>query len=136
MQGAGGFLKGSVATVFPTNTKTNTKSLRTGKKDPVALLHIREANVTTAGCASIRPNDTLLSLEKVVERDTGEKADDLRSQPLDEFRIKMERAHNRVMHFVSKFPFIGRGNIMREKIVDHATVNRMLDAAIRDAEDR
>jgi len=91
--------------------------------------------MTTAGCANIRPNDTLLSLEKVVEHDTGERADDLRFQPLDEFRTKIERAHKRVLHFVSKFPFIGRGNVMRDKIVDHATVNRMLDAALRGAED-
>lgn len=89
----------------------------------------------TAGCVSIRPNDTLLNLEKVVEHDTGESAENLRSLPLDEFRVKIEHAHKRVFQFVSKFPFIGRGNIMRDKIVDHATVNRMLDAAIRDTED-
>jgi hypothetical protein len=84
----------------------------------------------------IQPNDTLMNLEKVVERDTGERADDLRSQPLDEFRIKMQRAHKRVLHFVSVFPFLGRGNVLRDKIVDHATVDRMLDAAVRGAGDR
>lgn len=77
-----------------------------------------------------------MNLEKIVERDTGERAEDLRAQPLDEFRVKIERAHKRVLHFVSKFPFLGRGNVMRDKIVDHATVDRMLDAAVRGTHDR
>jgi hypothetical protein len=77
-----------------------------------------------------------MNLEKVVEHDTGEKAEYLRSTPLDESRNRIERAHKKVLQFVSKFPFIGRGNVMRDKIVDRATVNRMLDAALREAEDR
>jgi hypothetical protein len=99
-------------------------------------LQITEADMKTAGCVSIQPNNnTLMNLERVVEHDTGETAENLRSLPLDEFRIKIELAHKRVLQFVSKFPFIGRGNVMRDKIVDRATVNRMLDAAIRDTED-
>jgi hypothetical protein len=84
---------------------------------------------------SLQRNDTLMNLEKVVEHDTGEKAEDIRFQSLDAFRAKIEHTRKRVLHFVSKFPFVGRGNVMRDKIVEHVTVNRMLDAAIRKTED-
>jgi hypothetical protein len=85
----------------------------------------KEANISAA-------QQTLMNLEKIIELDTGNTAEELRSTPLDEFRARVELARGHALRFVSKFPFLGRGNVMRDKTIDHATVNRQLDEVLRE----
>ncbi len=79
-----------------------------------------------------RGDETLMKLEKIVELDTGRSAAELRNFTLDEFRAKIEGARGNGLRFVSRFPFLGRGNVMRDKTVDHETVNRLLDDCLRE----
>lgn len=71
---------------------------------------------------------TLQRLEKAVERKTGEKVGDLRKKTIDENRVLMEKKGIKVK-FYSSFPFIGRGNILRE-FISHEDVNKAVDESI------
>lgn len=77
-------------------------------------------------------NVQLQILERAVERITGKRAGDIRSQPLEERRAEIETARGRIMRFVSCFPFVGRGNVMRHNVINHIDVERSLDQALRD----
>jgi hypothetical protein len=71
-------------------------------------------------------------LERAVEKITGKSAASLRLLTLEEWRSEIEARHGKRMRFVSRFPFIGRGNIMRGKVVNHDQVEHYVDHAIRD----
>jgi hypothetical protein len=79
-----------------------------------------------------RGMETLMKLEKIVELDTGKKASEIRSVTLGEFRAGLERTRGHALRFITKFPFLGRGNVMRDKTIDHATVDRLLDESLRE----
>jgi hypothetical protein len=72
------------------------------------------------------------TLEKAVEKATGEKIEDLRSRSLEETRRVAESRHRRPLIFISKFPFIGRGNVMRDRLITHEEVEESLDEALKD----
>jgi hypothetical protein len=73
----------------------------------------------------------LKKFEEDVERLTGQKAENIRRQSLSEIRRGTEGRHGRTMRFISMFPFIGRGNVMRDRMVSHDRVEKMLDEALR-----
>lgn len=60
--------------------------------------------------------------ERAVELATGESIENLRSTPVDELRTKVERKRGRPLRFKSYFPFIGRGNVLRSRVVPHDRV--------------
>ena len=74
---------------------------------------------------------TLRRLEATVERATGQSANELRSKTLSELRILTEKKVGRRMKFISRFPLIGRGNVMRDKVVDHDSIEGMLERLLR-----
>jgi hypothetical protein len=74
---------------------------------------------------------SLALLEQAVQKQTGCTAEDLRRQTLSERRHEVERKKGRLMRFFSAFPLIGRGNVLRDCTVDHETVERDLDKALR-----
>lgn len=82
-------------------------------------------------CQDTPADQVLVSLEKTVTSMTGEKPSELRRQPLDERRKFLEARNKSPMRFLSKFPFIGRGNVLRDKIVSGAEVNALLDKALQ-----
>lgn len=77
------------------------------------------------------PVSALLILERAVELATGETVETLRSRTLEENRSAVE-AKGRAFVFKREFPFIGRGNVMCDRIVTHADVELALDQALRD----
>lgn len=72
----------------------------------------------------------LISLERAIEASTGERVEVLRSRTLEETRLVAEKKHRRPMKFVSHFPFIGRGNVLRDRLVSHEQVEADLDAVL------
>jgi hypothetical protein len=74
---------------------------------------------------------SLTLIEQAVQKQTGRSVADLRRQTLSERRRDVERKKGRRMRFFSAFPFIGRGNVLRDCTVDHDTVERDLDKALR-----
>ena len=73
-----------------------------------------------------RNNSDLVILERAVEALTGKNADALRQQTISERRKELEAAHHQKMQFVSHFPFIGRGNVMRDRVMNHEKVEHLL----------
>lgn len=67
---------------------------------------------------------------KALERLTGETISQLRKIPMDVRRYQTEGTGT-LMHFISRFPFIGRGNVMRDRLIDHEAVEALLDKALR-----
>ena len=60
--------------------------------------------------------DVLRLLEEAIERKTGEPIESLRAEPIAERRSRIERTTSSKLRLVKWFPFIGRGNIMRNNI--------------------
>jgi hypothetical protein len=73
----------------------------------------------------------LCRLETTVERVTGQSAKELRDQTLTELRQKTEAKTKKKLTFISCFPLIGRGNVMRDKVVDHKFVEEQLQEALK-----
>ncbi len=72
------------------------------------------------------------ALKRAVEQATGESLDVLRSRSIDETRRVAEKRRGKRFVFTSKFPFIGRGNVMRDKVITREEVDAYLDDALRD----
>jgi hypothetical protein len=63
---------------------------------------------------------------------TGRTAAEIRTSTLTESRRKIESSRRgEGMSIVSRFPFIGRGNIMRDRLLSHEQVERSLSEALR-----
>ena len=69
-------------------------------------------------------------LEQAVEQLTGESVALLRSRSLEETRKVAEKRHGRAFRFISRFPFIGRGNVLRDRLVTRKDVEATLDRAL------
>jgi hypothetical protein len=74
---------------------------------------------------------TLHKLETIVEGVTGQTAADLRNQTLTQLRRKVEEKVRKKLVFRSHFPLIGRGNVMRDKTVDHEAIEEGLHEALK-----
>lgn len=74
---------------------------------------------------------TLDGLERTVEAITGVKVANLRRATLSENRVRIEDAHRAPLAFTSRFPFIGRGNVMRDRLITSRDVEREFASAFR-----
>lgn len=73
----------------------------------------------------------LNTIEQAIERTTGMRVSELRKQSVTEIRTLAEKSHGKPMRFTSSFPFIGRGNVLRDCLVSHEEVEASLDEALR-----
>lgn len=71
------------------------------------------------------------SLERAIERATGQPIESLRNSTLTEQRRIVEEKTGHRLVFTRNFPFIGRGNVMRDQTVSHEEVEKLLAEAIR-----
>lgn len=69
--------------------------------------------------------------ERAVERATGERIDVVRCMPIDERRRMIQARTGKQTRFVSRFPLIGRGNILRNRFKTTDEINAALDRALR-----
>lgn len=68
--------------------------------------------------------------EKAIEKYTGQSIDDLKNMPIAERRKLIEKKHRSRMQFKSKFPFIGRGNVLGDKTKSRQQIESELDEAL------
>ena len=68
---------------------------------------------------------------KAVEQATGESIDRLRALSIEERRAETEARCGSKLRFTSKFPFIGRGNVLRDRAITHEEVEAALDKALK-----
>ena len=75
------------------------------------------------------------ALERAVELLTKRSIDEIRATPLDEFRKSVELKHRRPLRFVSRYPRVGRGNVLRGRNLSAEEIESMLDEALCDVEE-
>lgn len=67
---------------------------------------------------------------KVIERSektTGLTAEEIRAYSPGRLRIHLEKKNNTIIKCVSEFPVIGRGNVLRDELVSHDSLNDEID---------
>jgi hypothetical protein len=72
--------------------------------------------------------------DHAIEIAVGERLDVIRGTPVEERRRTIESRLGRAIRFVSHFPFIGRGNVLRDRFVSHEQAEGMLEEALRDGD--
>lgn len=68
---------------------------------------------------------------QALERETGESIEQLRNMTIDDRRRMLEKRPGFITRFASVFPFIGRGNVMRDRVLSREEVNEILDESLR-----
>jgi hypothetical protein len=71
------------------------------------------------------------AFERTIRQATGRTVEYAQVTPLDQLRLEGEAKHGRSFTFVSFFPWVGRGNIMRDRLVNHEEAEAACDDAIR-----
>lgn len=69
--------------------------------------------------------------EKTIERGTGMSVDAIRRTPIEELRKIAERKLGHSLRIVTVFPWAGRGNVLRDRMVSRKKLNDDLDHALR-----
>jgi hypothetical protein len=69
--------------------------------------------------------------ERAIERGTGLPIDVLRQTPIEELRESAEHKLGRPFQIVSVFPWAGRGNVLRDRLVSREELDADLDNALR-----
>ena len=69
--------------------------------------------------------------EQTVERAAGMPIDEVRNTPIDVHREAVEKKSGKRLTFVSYFPWIGRGNVLRDRGVTHEEAEAACNDAIR-----
>lgn len=62
-----------------------------------------------------------------IERRTGLPVDKIRDMELSSIRTYMDERIGKPLSFISEFPTIGRGNVLRSSLIDTTTINREID---------
>ena len=70
-------------------------------------------------------------IEKNLEVITGLSINNLRDFSPEKLRTYLEKRNNRELAFVSEFPYIGRGNILRDGIASSREINQDVDKILR-----
>ncbi len=73
-------------------------------------------------------------LEHAVKIFTGRTAQELRRIPLGSYRKFVEKKRCAPIRFVSRYPYVGRGNVLRDRNLSAEEVEAMLDKALDDGE--
>lgn len=64
---------------------------------------------------------------KNAERATGLNLNEIRKYSPENMRSHIEKRNRRRVLFVSEFPFIGRGNVLRDNLLDSNEINKEID---------
>jgi hypothetical protein len=70
-------------------------------------------------------------LLEAIERRVGKTAEEIRRTPIDEMRSEVEKKLGTRLTFKVRWPLIGRGNILRDRVLTNEAVERLLDAALK-----
>jgi len=64
---------------------------------------------------------------KNVERMTGLNLKEIRAFSPEKMRSHIENRSRKQILFVSEFPFIGRGNVLRDNLISRCEINKEID---------
>lgn len=74
---------------------------------------------------------TLQILEQATEMWSGKKPDEIRMQSIEERRQEAEAKTRKKLRIARFFPFIGRGNILRDRVIGSGQINKDLEKALK-----
>jgi hypothetical protein len=66
-----------------------------------------------------------------IEKRVGKTAVEISRASISELHDEAEKKLNARLLFKVRWPFVGRGNILKRRILTHDAVERLLDAALR-----
>jgi hypothetical protein len=66
-------------------------------------------------------------IEKNIEALVGLPIETIRMYSPSEFRLYLEKKNKRKFSFVTEFPVIGRGNVLRDNIITSEEINKDID---------
>lgn len=71
------------------------------------------------------------SVEKSAQKNTKLTLEQIKFFSPSQLRDHLISIKKRKFLFVSEFPYIGRGNVLREKIIDSASLNNEIDKILK-----
>jgi len=74
--------------------------------------------------------ESLKRFEASIEKSTGHKTADLRGFNVCETRRRVEERTGKPVTTKSRFPTIGRGNVLGDCVIDRARVDQLLDEVL------
>lgn len=77
------------------------------------------------------PGEPSVAFLGAIELLVGHPISEIRNTPIEDQRHRAEQSCGQPTRFKSRFPLIGRGNVLRDRIVDRPMVERFLDEALR-----
>jgi hypothetical protein len=75
---------------------------------------------------------TLKMLEEVIEQSTGEKVEEMRRETIADRRARIERTSGKKLRLTRNFPFIGRGNVLRDRVKTAEEIDREFLKSLKD----
>ena len=72
-----------------------------------------------------------MTMESSAQKATGLSLAQIKSFTPCQLREHLEKTNKAKFSFVSVFPYIGRGNVLRENIIDSATLDREIDKILK-----
>ena len=70
-------------------------------------------------------------VEKSAERATGLPLGQIKSMSPEGFRTYLEQKNKKSFSFTSEFPFVGRGNVLRDSLISSSSLNSEIDEILR-----
>lgn len=67
------------------------------------------------------------NIERYIEEDVGLSIAEIRNKSVTELREFFESSRNTKLRITSEFPFIGRGNVLRDGILSSDEINKDID---------
>jgi len=66
-----------------------------------------------------------------IEKRVGKTHEEMCRTSTDELRLEMEKKLNTRLKFKVRWPLIGRGNILRDRVMTHEEVESLIDMALK-----
>lgn len=70
-------------------------------------------------------------LIKLIERRTGTSLEQMRDEPINDYKARIEKRHNKPMKVSNWDGLVGRGSVMADQIRSHQVIEDWLSKAIR-----
>lgn len=73
----------------------------------------------------------LMKMRKSAEKQTGLSAQQIQDFSPEQMRSYLEKRCNKKLRFISAFPVIGRGNILRDNLASSENINSEIDRILK-----
>ena len=75
--------------------------------------------------------DKFSFVEKSAQNSANLTLEQLKSFSPNKLHVHLSKLKNKIISFISEFPYIGRGNALREELIDTETLNNEIDKILK-----